>query len=295
MSATSASRLRIVSFNAGLLAPRYLGVQFFESPPFVARRIQALAAYLPTLGADIVCLQEVYAPEHVALLRRVLESSGHTILENPRGRFWQLSAGLLMATRLPVQSHVWHDFDAETWDETWFARRGMQEMRIAPPQSGTIALWNVHFTAGGLFQHPESPRVEAIRGRQVAQLLSIVRACDARHCLVVGDINAGPEASPANYAALLSAGFRDAALCAEHRPDPPVHTWSPQNRLARGGPHASSPAQRIDHILVRPSVSDAVRMTSFEIHFAAPVVDVPAGGRVTLSDHLAVLAELEIC
>jgi endonuclease/exonuclease/phosphatase family metal-dependent hydrolase len=151
-----------------------------------------------------------------------------------------------------------------------------------------VTLFNVHATAGGLFRHPESARMERIREQQLVQLSD--RALDAPGiAMIVGDLNAGPEASPANFRRLLAEGWHD---CATELDGP---TWDPTNNLNIEGPHRTSPPQRIDHVLVRASDVTSGRLLPGAARRVLREADVlTRGGRVTPSDHCGLLVELEL-
>jgi endonuclease/exonuclease/phosphatase family metal-dependent hydrolase len=149
----------------------------------------------------------------------------------------------------------------------------------------------MHLTAGGT-SDPDHPSANKVRESQVAE-------CVAEHPdLVIGDLNAGPEASPDNYEYALSHGFacgyREAGGCDFHEDG---HTWDPKNPLNIDGVHGHMPPERIDHVLRRstcgPMVSSRARRT--QIMFREPVVPLfkgeHAGKSVTISDHYGLLVD----
>jgi len=121
----------------------------------------------------------------------------------------------------------------------------------------------------------------------LAELQEAVGCCAAavrdNNCkaIILGDLNMGPEASPANYDFLLQRGYRDAVLAAAEE-GTEITTWDPKNPLNQKGPHASSPPQRCDHVFLHASCSlvPAAAERVFTDAFI-PTED----GLVTLSDH----------
>jgi endonuclease/exonuclease/phosphatase family metal-dependent hydrolase len=155
-------------------------------------------------------------------------------------------------------------------------------------------VFNANTTAGGLFNHPESKRMNQIRARQLDQLLRVAgRARDSVE-LILGDMNAGPGVSEENYLQILEAGWVDI-----HRflnPETQEVTWDPMNPLNRKGPHRRCPPQRIDHVFARKEDIDrgVVVPTRSEIIFCDPIVRLPEGPYVPVSDHFGLRIEMDI-
>lgn len=246
------------------------------------------------LGADLLCLQEIYEERHISPISTELERHGYTIQRPIPGPQWQLSCGLLVASRLKVHGAYWYDFTHETFDENAFAKRGIQIVRVYWPVYGDIAIINVHLTAGGLFRHPEALEIDAIRSDQISQILDLVDQESASMVVIAGDINSGPGVSHKNYQQFIDYGFIDTALSAKIRPKNPSYTWIPTNLLAKNGPHASSPPQRIDHVLILHRGKQPLTTLQCQIHFEQPQVQVLNHQNVTLSDHFCVSADISI-
>lgn len=109
--------------------------------------------------------------------------------------------------------------------------------------------------------------------------------------IVLGDINAGPEASPDNYRYLLERGFDDAIVASDDVAASKAYvTWDNQNALNKRGPHAHCPPQRCDHIFLNRGSQLVVQ----ERHrvLTEPVVPISKGEQVTISDHYGLLVKL---
>jgi endonuclease/exonuclease/phosphatase family metal-dependent hydrolase len=181
-------------------------------------------------------------------------------------------------------------FHAGTLEERWLAARGTLVAWISV-DGIALRLANVHTTAGGLLRHPEAGAVDALRGRQIAEARAALDGDGA--AILAGDFNCGPGASFANYQAMLDAGWIDCSAAASDFGEP---TWDPGNPLNRGGPHRTSPAQRIDHVLARRADVETgrVRPLASRVVLREPRVAIGPGKAVPLSDHYGVQVELEL-
>lgn len=276
---TTAARVRLVTINAGLLH-RVAGL--LEPAPFVEERARALGPALRALAPTLVALQEVYDRAHRQLIAaslapicpHVVHRSGHRLLDS----------GLVALGRDPMKAELVR-FHAGPRHERLLASRAVLVVTVETPE-GALTVLNVHATAGALFSHPESVDIEALRARQMRELLQLAEQIGGP-AVIAGDLNAGPEASPANFRQLLDAGWNDTG---EGHIGP---TWEPQNPLNVRGPHRTSPPQRIDHVLVRERDlrSGRIGVATPSLVLREPVV--AAGHRlVTPSDHYGIMIDL---
>lgn len=271
--------LRLLTLNVGLLRVRLLGRTLVEVPHLGAR-LRALPGALAADGADVLCLQEAFRPDHrdhlVAGLR---DTHPHVVRADDRRR--GLTHGLLLLSRHPLRDGGFTPFRAaERWQRV-FVRQGVLTATVAVPGVGDVRVVDVHTTAGWR-AGPEAAAVEELRDRQLAEAHALATG-SGLPALLCGDLNAGPQASRANFAALLARGWTD--------PAPAGNTWDPDNALNAGGPFPDSPAQRVDHVLLDPAAGALLAVRSAQVVHDQPVVPVP-GGAVTLSDHAGVRVEL---
>ena len=249
-----------------------------------------MPAALASTGADVIALQEAYLPEdRAALLEALRGSHPFTAGDAPRRRAL-LGHGMLLLSRFPLRDVRFTPLEDPLWDERALIARGFLSARVEAGAMGLVSVTNAHLTAGGVFAHPEQARVERVRARQLDQAARVVRAQEADARLLVGDLNAGPEASRGNYDAILSRGFIDAQAASGGRQGEATVTWDPNATLNRGTRHGREcPPQRIDHILLSRghgyTLADA-RVVLDEATVAAP------RGPVTLSDHFGFAATL---
>jgi endonuclease/exonuclease/phosphatase family metal-dependent hydrolase len=262
----------IVTFNAGLL--RALG-GLIEPAPFVGERRNAMPSLLSACGADLILLQEVYGEAARRELARALPFSAYS--DNRRSGLMALSASSIESVLVP--------FAATTPEERLFDRKG-----VLVVDSSDVVACNIHMTAGGV-RHPESSAANAIRARQIEQLLELAEARRAR--MIAGDLNAGPGVSEANYALFEKGGWID--VHALVHPGSGDVTWDPHNPLNVRGPHRRSPPQRVDHLFVRGDDLRTERVVprSSEIVFFEPIV-ATAAGLMTPSDHYALRVTLAL-
>lgn len=280
-------KLRIVTLNAGLLSVLGGRVEF---APFVAERLAALPAELRRLDADIVALQEIYRQEHREFILAELRDVFPHFVYGRKRRNLGIENGLMTLSKTPAAGSLALFRDAAI-DERLIDNKGVLSCRIDVGGGGLILL-NLHTTAGSFLLHPEAPKANRIRARQIRQILSLA-AAEGAVTMIAGDLNAGPGVSEENFRQVLEGGY-ESAYDLLHGPDQ-VYTWDPANRLNRNGPHRSSPPQRIDHVFIRKSdlVRGRIRLLSSVICCKKESVSTSPGERVTVSDHFGLQVDLE--
>jgi endonuclease/exonuclease/phosphatase family metal-dependent hydrolase len=189
-------------------------------------------------------------------------------------------------SKWPIRESAFHRFSDMPLAERLIDNKGFLLATIAGPR-GELQLVNVHTTAGGT-KHPEHPHTDAIRARQLEQLLGKVGGATA--VILVGDFNCG-SVSTTNYRQIVDAGFRDTWQALNPAQD--GWTWDPASILNAGGTHTDwgCPAQRIDLIMLNERASSVFAPSDAHLVFAAENVPVAGGKPVTLSDHYGILAE----
>ena len=266
----------ILTFNAGLIDIRMLGIPVYRPLPGVPGRLRRLPDALAALDADIVCLQEVYQRRQQDWLRRALGDRYPHAAGMPAGGF-RLGSDLMVLSKYPITAIRSLRFEVAMTEERLFTDRGFQLVDLELPVAGSVRLVNLHASAGGLFRHPEGAAAETIRTRQIDQVL---RSAGEGPVVLAGDFNAGSEASPVHYRMVLDAGYRDAFAAA----DGAGASWDPRNPLVAGGKEHHLQAQRIDHVFLNHSAAAKLRPADARI-----VLD----GSPPLSDHYGVLVEFE--
>lgn len=281
-------RLSVLTFNAGLL--RFFG-SLLEPAPHVRLRFEALAGALRATGAGVIAIQEIYRRDHRQRLHGMLADL-YPFTSAREGRSLLLGDGLLILSRWPMQARL-RQFANGTLEERWLGGRGVLAASLELENLG-IRIFNVHATAGGLFAHPESAAVDAVRRRQIGEILAQADEVPEAIPILLGDFNAGPEASESNYGAIVDAGWVD--CYAELNPGRSEPTWDPANALNRRGPHRSSPPQRIDHVFLRKGEVASRRLVpaGARLVFQEPMVRAGDSGFVTLSDHYGLQVELDL-
>jgi endonuclease/exonuclease/phosphatase family metal-dependent hydrolase len=275
----------IISFNAAVQDLRLLGRSLYRPVACPGERLARMPRALLDLDADIVCLQEVFHRRWREWLCRSLSRVYPHVAGTESG--WpglRLGNELLVLSRFPLSGIRLCRFTAAPPEELRFTSRGFQEMVVHVPAIGDITLVNVHASAGGLREHPESPVMEEIRARQIDEMLKSGQP--GRPLLLVGDLNAGPHSSVRNYRQVLGRGLADACAAAG------IHgvTWDPANPLVADGREAHLPPQRIDHVFQNDRLVARARCTSAEIVLTGRMVDSDRG-KVPLSDHYGIRAE----
>ena len=280
--------LRILTFNTGLTEIRLFGAALYKDVPHVVPRAAHLAPALRSVGADIVLLQEL-VPQRVkiGLAAELRDLYPHRAGIDEDTRFY--GTGLLTLSRHPIEGASCTAFAQQTFEEGLFGPRGMLACTVWTPGLGPCRVINLHATAGGASRRR---RRQGAPGRKIAQIAQAIDAAGAPFegtVVLGGDFNSDPANDPATGPRLSAAGFAsvDARLPDAARPP---GTWDPANPLNRG--RASGPARRVDHIFVRPRAGHRVETRDVRIVLDEPVVALPDGDAVPLSDHHGLLATL---
>jgi endonuclease/exonuclease/phosphatase family metal-dependent hydrolase len=280
--------LRVLSLNAGLLS-RFCGL--LEPAPEVHARLAALPSALLSLEADVIALQEVYDADDRATLSRALKHVYPHVFASAATRAPRLGDGLVVFSRHPGEARALPYRDGPI-EERWLAPKGVLSLRL--PAYGELSIVSTHTTAGGLFRHPESPFMNAVRARQIDQLLDVSACLGDGSVVVAGDMNAGPGVSDENYRLFEARGYVD-AYAALH-PRGSGITWNPKNPLNVQGPHRRCPPQRIDHVFIRQRdlEQEQILLRHCAIVLDQATVPTSSGRRIPVSDHAGVLVELEL-
>ena len=276
--------IRCLTYNVGMPQVSLLG-KAVEPVPCVEVRFAGLADLLFSTRADVIFLQELFHAKHRhALVHHLASVYPYTYAHDDAG-LMRMSNGLLCLSRFPIVRKTFVSYDECALEERMFVSKGFQSMDIQAP-GVMISVVHTHLTAGGFFRHPEERRYDCIRAKQILQFQSHMNRFGCG--LAIGDFNAGPQASPDNYDSLTGV-LADAYVHADMRVGPEV-TWDPCNPLNIGGPHKTSPPQRIDHILYNMAFGNLLKPRAVYTIGQTPFVQTDRG-LVPISDHWGVLVE----
>ena len=280
--------LRILTFNTGLTEIRLFGIALYEDVPHVVARATHLAPALRGVDADIVLLQEL-VPQRVKVILaaelRDLYPHSAGIAED--SRFY--GTGLLTLSRHPMTDASCTPFAQQTLEEGLFGPRGMLACTMDTPGPGPVRVINLHATAGGAYRRKRRRGAPDRRSAQIAQAIEAAGAPFDGTVVLAGDFNCDPAADAATGRVLGAAGLADVAAGLPDT-DRPQGTWDPANPLNRG--RATGPARRVDHIFVRPGGNPGIAVTAARTVLDKPLVPLPDGEPLPVSDHYGLLAEL---
>jgi sphingomyelin phosphodiesterase 2 len=281
-------KLRIVTYNAGLIQVKALSKVLFEFAPFVDLRAKALPKLLLSLNADIICLQEVFDIKHWEKIQRdtkyVFPFSAY-----PRSRRPALfNLGVAFLSRIPLDETIFTRFSDQLIEEFMLAPKGAGFVKVRPAKYFDIWIANSHTTAGGSKHHPESKITDQCRAKQLTELSTKIDSLSGSQCgkMIFGDLNCGPEASCENYQLLIDLGYSDSVKSvfdSKGLVAPP--TWDPTNTLNVQSPHKTSPKQRIDHALVGRAWTNRLSVENVSIIGMEPTIELSDGKTCTVSDH----------
>ena len=274
--------MRIITYNIGLLDVWVFGKKIFEFAPNTRARSLAIFGELASTECDILFIQELYHKNDAQRIKETLsEIMPYSFISN-LSHGLRLGHGLAIFSRYPLTDCDNKRFFHQLIDERIFAPKGYIRATILNPILGPIILINTHTTAGGLFEHPESRKTDTCRANQLAEILQEGR--NVRYSIIAGDLNCGPDVSVENFRCIQDEGYTLPALPSQQQDIGP--TWDPQNPLNANGPHKSSPAQHIDHILFSKELAAILSIVKIELMFQKPRFI--SGFFHTLSDHYGV-------
>jgi endonuclease/exonuclease/phosphatase family metal-dependent hydrolase len=271
--------LKVITFNAAILDVRIFGHSFFRPVDYIDQRLEQLAFALEHSNADIIFLQEMFhRDKQDALSQRLKKCYPYVLGHAPSG--WKIRLGneLLIFSRFPLTEGKLVRFSNAPAEELRHTSKGFYHAQVEMPLIGKLNLINFHMSAGGKYEHPESNIMEAIRQKQIDQLLDYSRSLS--NTILAGDLNAGLEVSTENYKQMLSSKCHDLFT---HSGAKGI-SWDPDNPLVKQGSESHLPPQRIDHVFVDRSLFENLKVTDAEIIFDEHCVKT-SNDAVPLSDH----------
>lgn len=235
------------------------------SPLEVERKLEALAAVLRQVDADLVAVQEV---ENGALLERLASRTGHGQVVLQEGNDVQRGIDVGLMSRIPLRGFASHAADrlprTAGVPANYRYSRDCLEVHVAVP-GGLVILVN-HFksqASGGAAS--ESKRLAQARGvRRLVEKLGPIPVA------VVGDLNADPDSG--SLEPLLRGPLTDVLGGLSFR----------ERVTFEKGPWSSA----LDYILLNPTLASRMVPGSARVHDAPP-------SRVA-SDHRPVLVDLDL-
>ncbi len=289
--------LRALAFNAGLLS--FLN---YNIVPLVGVRTRAMPQVVGDEARrenlDLIALEEVWSDRTANAIRKVLEPLGYRVLHNREKLLY--GSGLVLAVKAPwhLESARFVPFRRTTSAEL-VVKKGFILAHLKSPSGTSVLVVHTHMQA---IQFDR--RGNAVRGTELnthkAQSLQIETALNEAASqiaptstdpaqvprLLIGDLNAGPDAGLPAYIQLVDAqGW--------HPPqDLLLRTWDPVNPLVNHSHVANQNPAMIDHCLIKAPgwVSGKISLTLTE-----PLPGIVLDGQpVPPSDHFGLLCELEL-
>ncbi len=281
-----ANYITIGTYNAGLIELKLFGKTVFTFAPHVIQRSLALPDFLKNSGCDVICLQEVFDRSHAEYLKSELMSVYPHQYFPRTYRPKIFDTGLAFLSKYPLQNTGVKFFSDQLLEEKLFAPKGYITARLTAPHFGAVSIVNCHTTAGGSKHHPESSISDSCRQKQLTELAKVSKVSSKYGdvAMIVGDLNCGPEASYDNFNALINKGYSDTVANWYSGKELAPVTWDPNNPLNVNSPHKTSPAQRIDHILIANS-SPKIDAIDVKKIGADATIEVNSSAMITVSDH----------
>jgi endonuclease/exonuclease/phosphatase family metal-dependent hydrolase len=282
---------RLLTINLGLLGVGMSGLWRLPIDSELKRRLAAAPDLLSAVDADVIALQEVYAPADRQFLIRAMAARYPFSAGSPKA-LSLVGNGLMVLSRFPIlHSEFMLCKGAPPWTRlVW--KQGLLGVDLDLPVIGPTRLINVHLAASVPFGQAGSMASEANRDREIVQLLSVASAGDPA-AILAGDFNNSPEIHSNHYRRIIAAGYADAFVAAREPAGANTGiTWDAANPLNARGRFRNSPSQRIDHVFVSRASSPSLTPVSAEIVLRESMIATPSGQRIPLSDHYGMLVTL---
>ncbi|MGE0255923.1 MAG: endonuclease/exonuclease/phosphatase family protein [Alphaproteobacteria bacterium] len=300
----------VLTYNtAQLTLPAWLQKRA-GTPPYCAERIAALPTVLRQSGADVIALQEVFGRSRKSVIAAALVDTYPYAFWGPTLPSLRFDAGLLVLSRFPIVAGAYHPFVAAGADERWVIQRGYLSVAVDLGAELVARVVTYHLVAG---RTPEAPEVDAVRERQISQLLAHADATPEPLVVLMGDLNAGYGVDKAdrsravgvsrgNYDYVLAhraAGHAEPTyidtmrLFAPERAVADTITWDSQGVLARDGVHSFQHPQTIDHVFIRRDGLARISAGTVDRLFDEASVHITSSLSVPVSDHSAVRVNLK--
>lgn len=279
-------RLRVLTFNVGLMRLRVGGLTVFENPVGVDRRAPlVLTRIRDTCRAervDIVCIQECYEQDHRDMLKVALRPE-YPFMATSHFHTW-MNSGIITFSKHPILSFRRVPHSRQCGYERVFGDRAMLVTRIAPDGDleNPVLVVNAHLSSGC---PDDTVEMMAIRHEQISDIdrtIESERADAFEPVIVAGDFNCGPQVCPRNYAEMVRLGWVDAWVAANGTGAQGI-TWNKSNSLNVHKPSLQGRSQRCDQVWVARSDGPLT------VHGCRVFIEADPS-----SDHYAVTADISI-
>lgn len=224
-------------------------------------RIQYIGAYLNTLDADIICLQESFDPRHRSLLNALLKTYQSTdAIPHNRTVFFisfDTTGGCVTFSKFPILKTTFIPFRRSFFSIEFFSGKGALITYINTPY-GILQVVNTHLYKKSFFFD------EAIRLQQMEYLFKHLRADGSLPTILAGDFNEHDVARNPRFSDLIHS---------ENFFHPETDRWDPTYR--KDNPYVMiwmnmvSDSKRFDYILYRNLDSLGLQTDRYEVVYSA--------------------------
>ncbi|ORM39772.1 uncharacterized protein BXIN_0034 [Babesia sp. Xinjiang] len=265
----------MLTFNAGLLEVRMLGLQMYQNPGYTEKRLRCVPSEIRKADADVVAFQEVYSNNHAQYIMQELKdlypyaarddclpvSKDFADLyvkskKNRKRGIGMFHSGLLFLSKFPILCAKFHAWDVVTHLEALLANKGYMEIFVDIPAVGKIAFYNMHMASASV--NPESSHIENVRNEEVKQLLKTTeRACRLGFApIIIGDLNAAPNNCASNYMSFIHSGWTDSYVLSRQKVKQKKPLGMREKRMTKGGSETMSSPSLNDSIGVENVFGD---------------------------------------
>ena len=266
----SSMRIKIATFNVGLLRLHICGNTLLENPEGTLRRAPLVARDIrgSCMDADVVCVQECYEQQHRDAIRDAMQpdypfmatSHYHTVL----------NSGLMTFSKHPVRGSRRAPHTDAFWYERMFGDRAMLVATVHPLGGTPFTVVNAHLSSGIPADGPDAARMRKI---QINDISREIANEGSELVIVAGDFNCSPTVTPDCYREMLALGWEDAWVGMDDQ-----YSWDKTNPLNASKPTIQGASQRCDQVWI---ARGNARILSSAIY-----------KRNDLSDHYLVASEI---
>jgi len=235
-------------------------------------RIQKIAHYLATSGADIVCVQEAWSTSGRAALCKILGDAGYQYTIAREAPLLVGNSGLITFSKFPITSKKFTAFSrlSAAFVEI-FAAKGVLETTVKTPY-GELAIFNTHL------HMPSWVLGRNVRLHQMKRVLQVL-AASSTPAVLAGDFNEDKLWEQKEFTTILeAAGFSNPLSVATGMPP----TYRLENEFVDIWMNRDKFSRRYDYIFIRSVDALGLNVTSYEPLYLTPV----------LSDHDPVVLTL---
>ncbi len=228
-------------------------------------RIEKVAHYLASSGADVICIQEAWTTENRAVLFTIMGAAGYAWAVAREVSVLVGNSGLITFSKLPIKEKKFTPFSrlSSAFVEL-FSAKGVLETVVETP-TGPLSVFNTHLHSPAWFLS------QRIRLRQMKKMLGALTVVNGP-AVLAGDFNEDRMWEQKSFTSILEAAHFSPPLAVDEDLLP---SYRLENEYVDIWINREKASRRYDYIFIR-----AVDQLGFQVAAYEPVYVTPV-----LSDH----------